>query len=393
MMKMKRAIVSLAACAVLAGSAYGDAQGQAALDAAQKAYSGLRAFHAITVTSQTIHSGMANLQAPDVESELAEKAGGKFRARYKANDQESIEVSNGSQTWKALPKAKEWSKIEAAGVNRESDDAGEGVKPARDLHSNAKDTVLLRYPALAKLATDPVVLKEDNFKLGKEKRRCYIVRTRVKDRAYDFWIDEATHFMVQEVQTTHSQLNGADAENKLTTKFKVIETNDDVDDSLFQFAPEPSWREVEMLVLPGEERTSLAGLKAANFSAKSLDGDSVELSSLRGKVVVLDFWATWCPPCREELPTVDKLRAEFGDKVQFFGISDEDAGTVKGFLRKNNNGLPTLMDQKETVHRQYGVSAIPTLLVIDRDGVIRSHFIGGRSPETLRDAIAKVLGQ
>jgi thiol-disulfide isomerase/thioredoxin len=109
--------------------------------------------------------------------------------------------------------------------------------------------------------------------------------------------------------------------------------------------------------------------------------------------VVLDFWATWCPPCREELPTVDKLRAEFGDKVQFFGISDEDAGTVKGFLRKNNNGLPTLMDQKETVHRQYGVSAIPTLLVIDRDGVIRSHFIGGRSPETLRDAIAKVLGQ
>ena len=136
----------------------------------------------------------------------------------------------------------------------------------------------------------------------------------------------------------------------------------------------------------------LTGQKAADFALKSLDGQPVELSSLRGKVVVLDFWATWCGPCRRELPIVDKLREEFGDEVRFLGINAEDSGTVKGFLKKNAYGLTMLMDSKRTVNRTYGVHAIPTLFVIDRDGVIRQHFIGGREARELHQAIAAVLG-
>jgi peroxiredoxin len=74
------------------------------------------------------------------------------------------------------------------------------------------------------------------------------------------------------------------------------------------------------------------------------------------------------------------------------GINDEDSGTVKGFLRKNGYGLTVLMDSKHAVHRTYGIRAIPTLLVIDRDGVIRQHLVGGREEEDLRQAIAAVLG-
>jgi thiol-disulfide isomerase/thioredoxin len=134
------------------------------------------------------------------------------------------------------------------------------------------------------------------------------------------------------------------------------------------------------------------GSRAGNFALKTLEGEPVMLDQTRGKVVVLDFWATWCPPCRKELPSIEKLRAEFGDRVQFYGVNDEEAGTVKEFVRKNHYQLTVLLDGKREVHRNYGVSAIPTLLVIDKSGVIREHFIGSRDETTLRKAIQSVLG-
>jgi thiol-disulfide isomerase/thioredoxin len=103
--------------------------------------------------------------------------------------------------------------------------------------------------------------------------------------------------------------------------------------------------------------------------------------------VVLDFWATWCPPCREELPSIEKLRVEFADQVTFLGVDDEEGSTIKSFLNKHKYELTVLMDQKRAIHRQYGVEAIPTVLIVDKNGVIRSHFIGSRSPEILRSAI------
>ena len=116
-------------------------------------------------------------------------------------------------------------------------------------------------------------------------------------------------------------------------------------------------------------------------------------SDLRGSVVVLDFWATWCGPCREELPIVEKLRTEFAGKVQFLGINDEDRGTVAGFLKKHDYQLSVLMDGRKDVHRQYGIRSIPQLFVIDREGVIRQHYVGGRSEDALRKAIEAALGE
>jgi cytochrome c biogenesis protein CcmG/thiol:disulfide interchange protein DsbE len=117
----------------------------------------------------------------------------------------------------------------------------------------------------------------------------------------------------------------------------------------------------------------------------------VALEQTRGKVVVLDFWATWCPPCREELPSIEKLREEFAGQVQFFGVNNEDSGTVKTFLKNHKYELPVLMDAKRQVDRQYGVSAIPTMFIIDKQGVIRQHFIGSRSEAKLRQAIQAVV--
>jgi len=115
------------------------------------------------------------------------------------------------------------------------------------------------------------------------------------------------------------------------------------------------------------------------------------LSTLRGRVVVLDFWATWCPPCRRELPVIEKLSAEFADKVLFYGVNDEDSSTVKDFVKKNQYHMTVLMDNNKEVHRQYGVSAIPTLLIIDKQGIIRKLFVGSRDEATLRKAVQSVV--
>src|ERR1700734_3224041 len=131
----------------------------------------------------------------------------------------------------------------------------------------------------------------------------------------------------------------------------------------------------------------LTGSRASSFALKTLDGDPVALAQTRGQVVVLDFWATWCPPCRAELPSIEKLRTEFAGHVQFFGVNDEDSGIVKNFLKKNSYELTVLMDGKREVHRQYGVSAIPTMFIIDKQGVIREHLIGSRSEAKLRQAL------
>jgi len=117
----------------------------------------------------------------------------------------------------------------------------------------------------------------------------------------------------------------------------------------------------------------------------------LSVAGAAGRVVVLDFWATWCPPCRKELPHLEKLRTEFGDTVQFYGISDEEAGTIKDFVNKNHYGLSVLLDSKRTVHLQYRISAIPTLLIVDKQGVIRDQIVGSREEADLRKAIQAVI--
>jgi peroxiredoxin len=136
----------------------------------------------------------------------------------------------------------------------------------------------------------------------------------------------------------------------------------------------------------------LVGKSAADFTLKDLQGQKVSLSDFQGKIVLLDFWATWCPPCREELPSIDKLYRTYKDKdLAVLGINDEDSGTVKSFLKKNDYSLPTLVDSKRSVHRIYGARAIPTVVVIDRKGVIVAHFVGSR-PETELVAALKTAG-
>jgi thiol-disulfide isomerase/thioredoxin len=135
------------------------------------------------------------------------------------------------------------------------------------------------------------------------------------------------------------------------------------------------------------------GKAAPDFSLPALDGTPVHLRDLRGKVVLLDFWASWCAPCLAELPVVDRLAHRFaGRGLAALGVNLGDpAATVRAVLRENRLDLPALLDDGDVAER-YHVDSIPALVLIDRQGVIRSRELGISDERDLAARIEPLLG-
>jgi cytochrome c biogenesis protein CcmG/thiol:disulfide interchange protein DsbE len=104
---------------------------------------------------------------------------------------------------------------------------------------------------------------------------------------------------------------------------------------------------------------------------------TVALSQLKGKLVLLNFWATWCAPCIEEMPSLVQLQKQMGNKVTVFAVSeDADDGAYKQFIRDHNVDLLTVRDTKQKTNEVYGTFKFPETYVINRDGKIVRKFIG-----------------
>jgi peroxiredoxin len=124
-----------------------------------------------------------------------------------------------------------------------------------------------------------------------------------------------------------------------------------------------------------------SGDLAPEFRLQKSDAGSVSLADLRGKVVMVHFWATWCPPCVEELPTLDKLyNSMLGKDFEMLAVSVDEggAGEVAPFIQKNRLNLPVLFDPGGVVARLYGTFKFPETYILDRAGVVRYKAIGPR---------------
>ena len=135
---------------------------------------------------------------------------------------------------------------------------------------------------------------------------------------------------------------------------------------------------------------------APDFSFTSLQGEYISLEDLRGKVVVLDFWGTWCRPCVDSVPSLRSMHKKYSKEPSFvlLGISsDREENVWKEFTEKNKMVWPQYLDQDRRIHNAFGVRAFPTYIVIDHEGIVRFQTIGASWERSidLHSAIQKAV--
>jgi peroxiredoxin len=135
--------------------------------------------------------------------------------------------------------------------------------------------------------------------------------------------------------------------------------------------------------------------RAPEFARNDLAGKSVDLKNFRGKVVLLNFWATWCAPCQLEMPIFAAWQRRYGpDGLQVLGISmDDDATPVAGLAAKLKLNYPVLMGDANLGREYGGVLGLPLTYLIDRDGLVRARFQGETDLKTMEKRLQTILAQ
>lgn len=244
------------------------------------------------------------------------------------------------------------------------------------------------------------VVGDDRLDIDGEHVTCVVVEAEYADdpaesshrRRVRYWI-ERDRGVVRREDATMVAVRGAEArETQVMTVFTLVELGPELDEALFTFQPSPGDEQVTEFFDPGQ--VDLTGKPAPTFELTALDGRPLSLASLRGRVVVLDFWATWCAPCVVEMPTLQRLHEEFGSQgVIIVGVNNEAPSLARRFLQRHGVTFQTVTDPRGAVAKQYGVRGIPVGVIIDRDGQVRAHFPGLRDDKTWRVALAAVLSE
>ena len=146
-------------------------------------------------------------------------------------------------------------------------------------------------------------------------------------------------------------------------------------------------------VAQGSQKEAGIGKVAPDFTLDRLDrAGTLQLSSLRGKVVVVNFWASWCHPCREEAPALEAASKQFGDKAVVVGVDVRDeSGAARSFLRKYDLTYPAVHDNRDVTWPKYGLTGLPETFFLDRRGRVVQHVISQVSAANIRAGILDAL--
>ena len=209
------------------------------------------------------------------------------------------------------------------------------------------------------------------------------------------WIDKKTKLTLRQTASA-TMLGGsllAPAQMNQTVNILSVKLNEPVPESMFHFTPPEGASEVQEFQGPVKANADLTGKAAADFKLNAMDGKEFSLSALRGKVVLIDFWATWCVPCRKDIPALEKIYADFHDRgLAMIGMNvGEGQDAVSKFLQQTKLSYPIILATDMTVLESYSVTAFPTLVLVNRDGKIVLYHVGSGSETELRAALTKLV--
>jgi len=289
---------------------------------------------------------------------------GKLRVETTGSGEATILISDGQTTWQYYPEASEFTKVPT------------GMQPLGT-------SLLGSYVWLGETREPARIIRQE--RLGAID--CMVVRLgREGGFARTLWIEPKTGMVWKEDWTDASTTEGA-ASNKTEITYSVVDTKSVLAPELFVFDPSTTQARDRRERQQKAPLTS-PGTVAPSFALRDLDGKEVRLSDLHGKAVLLDFWATWCAPCRAVMPVVELLYREFNDKgLVVFGVNDENPEVIVKFLQKSRYTLPTLHDPDRQVYNRYEVGGIPTMVLIDKQGKIALFKVESGTYEELRDAL------
>jgi len=322
---------------------------------------------------------------------LAIGSGGKSLVWVDSPDKgEYLVVSNGQKTWAYVPKLKQYTEEESAAISADADsDRGVDETWARRV-----------IPGLARLystAASAAQAGEAAVKFDGKKQKWPVVRVfskndpRTGTSMTELTLDPGTMRIARLVCANLAYPGGVKTVQRLTIDFHSFQMGETLPDSAFTFDPPKHAKLVDALPIPGQGGAFLLNQTAPDFELKSLDGDRVRLEDLRGKPVLLTFFASWCGPCRHELPDMVKLYQSFKDQgLQVIGVNDEGKGTARRFAEESGVPFTVLDDSGEKVHRAYRVWNIPVTFVIDSNGKVVRFLRGSHDYDSLRSALKSV---
>ncbi len=246
---------------------------------------------------------------------------------------------------------------------------------------------------------------EESVVVGGKRMDCYVVeatldnialpaKMRLSDGVQRVWIDKASKITLK-LKITATMQGGPlpdDIPMTQTVNVTLLKLNQPLPDSLFRFTPPEGVKEVPEFEGLVKATADLKGRPAPDFTLKSMDGKDYSLKDFRGQVVILDFWASWCTPCRADLPMLDKIYQEYQDQgLVMLGLNvGEGASTVGKFLAGAKVSFPVLITAGTETEQTYSVTAHPTVVLIDREGKVAFYHVGAGAEKELRSALAQV---